>query len=104
MVPPPDALHVTAVFVVPETAAVNCWVCVGNSVLLPGDTLTLIPLPPPWLLPQEGRISSRPATSRSELTTANRLRARCWRESPPNTKPVAGTQANQGASGLLSDV
>ena len=37
---PPVAVHVTAVFEAPVTDAVNCWVCPGCSVLLPGETET----------------------------------------------------------------
>jgi hypothetical protein len=39
---PPVAVHVTAVFEVPETVAVNCWVCPGCKVALVGETLTEI--------------------------------------------------------------
>jgi len=37
---PALALHVTAVFDVPVTVAVNCWVCDRGTVALVGDSVT----------------------------------------------------------------
>src|SRR6185369_9567385 len=40
---PPVAVQVTAVFELPVTVAVNCWVPPGDSVALVGEMVTLTP-------------------------------------------------------------
>ncbi len=64
----PLRLQVTAVFVVPVTAAVNCtdWVTY-NAARLPSLTVTVIPLPAP--LPP---LAQPPASARLSKATANR--------------------------------
>jgi len=43
---PADAAQFTALFSVPETAAVNAWVWPETTFALDGDTVTRMPFPP----------------------------------------------------------